>query len=344
MALALDQVRVIGRLSLYDDTPLSGSIVFTSTPVLADSVNNTILFPMTFTAQLGAAPPWGGPAVPGEFGISLPATDDPDIVPDGWTWHVKENVINGREYNVNIPLNSPLVNNYPTIKFATIAPATAVGVSGIAYATQQSLNSTNTNVSGLTTRVAIIEGTSVGSKHIIQDATTTFPTQSNLKFIGSAATVTNDGPNATTVVNISGGTPADGSITTAKLADNAVTTIKIANLNVTTAKIADTNVTNAKLAAVGAVTNTYTNATVAIDAAGRVVAANSSSGSPGTPTLANIPAGSVISVIKNVNWPARPTTRADVTVIWIGADPSPAIISVPGTGGMLNGSDLRITT
>jgi len=332
MAIALDQVRIVGRLALYDDTPLSGSIIFSSTPVLADSQNNSILFPMIFTAQLGTAPAWGGPAVPGEFGISLPATDDPDIVPEGWTWHVKENVTNGREYNVNIPLNSPLMNGYPTIKFATIAPATSVGVGGIAYATQQSLNATNTNISNLGVRVTTIEGTSVGSKHIIQDATTAYATQPNLKFIGSA-TVTNDGPNTATVVNISGGTPADGSVTAAKLASNAVTTIKIL----------DSNITNAKLAAVGAVANTYTNSTIAIDAAGRVVAASSSSGSAGTPTLANIPAGSVISVIKNVNWPARPTSRADVTVIWIGADPSPAIISVPGTGGMLNGSDLRIT-
>jgi hypothetical protein len=158
MAIALDQVRVVGRLALYDDTPLSGNIVFSSTPVLADSQNNSILFPMIFTSQLGTAPPWGGPAVPGEFGISLPATDDPDIVPGGWTWHVKENVSNGREYNVIIPLNSPLVNGYPTIKFATIAPATSVGVAGTAYATQQSLNATNTDISGLNNRVTTIEG------------------------------------------------------------------------------------------------------------------------------------------------------------------------------------------
>lgn len=32
-------------------------------------------------------------------------------------------------------------------------------------------------------------------------------------------------------------------------------------------------------------------------------------------------------------WPARPTTRTDVTVRWRGADPSPAVVS-SGTAGM----------
>ena len=42
-------------------------------------------------------------------------------------------------------------------------------------------------------------------------------------------------------------------------------------------------------------------------------------------------------------WPTRPTASPDVVVLWIGADPSPAIVG-SGTGGMLNGDVRWITT
>ena len=45
---------------------------------------------------------------------------------------------------------------------------------------------------------------------------------------------------------------------------------------------------------------------------------NNSQSSGGNPTLANLPAGSTISVhyVDN-SWPSRPTARTDITVQWI---------------------------
>ncbi|GEM_PF-4553627 len=64
----------------------------------------------------------------------------------------------------------------------------------------------------------------------------------------------------------------------------------------------------------------------------------------GAITLADIPAGSTITVAKSgTSWPARPTSRADVIVQWKGPDPSPAIVS-SGTGGMLDNVDIRFIT
>lgn len=58
-----------------------------------------------------------------------------------------------------------------------------------------------------------------------------------------------------------------------------------------------------------------------------------------------LPAGATLTVQKNANgtWPARPTSRTDVTVQWKGPDPSPSIVA-SGTGGMLNGVDVRFVT
>jgi hypothetical protein len=76
------------------------------------------------------------------------------------------------------------------------------------------------------------------------------------------------------------------------------------------------------------------------DAAGEV---NIDVTSGGAVTAANLPAGSVMFVRKSGTWPSRPTSRSDITVFWIGADPDPSIVS-SGTGGMLNNVDMRIPT
>lgn len=67
-----------------------------------------------------------------------------------------------------------------------------------------------------------------------------------------------------------------------------------------------------------------------------------SSGS--SPTLANLPSGVTITVMKSSgSWPARPTSRTDIIVQWKGPDPSPSIVS-SGTGGMLDNVDIRFVT
>lgn len=56
----------------------------------------------------------------------------------------------------------------------------------------------------------------------------------------------------------------------------------------------------------------------------------------------DLPAGSTVVVRKSgASWPARPTSRSDIIVFWVGADPDPAIIS-SGTGGALNNVDIRM--
>ena len=78
------------------------------------------------------------------------------------------------------------------------------------------------------------------------------------------------------------------------------------------------------------------------DAAGTVTI--SSAGGGGSPTYANLPAGTTLTVMKSGGvWPARPTARADIIVQWKGADPSPAIVA-SGTGGMLDNVDMRFIT
>lgn len=56
----------------------------------------------------------------------------------------------------------------------------------------------------------------------------------------------------------------------------------------------------------------------------------------------DLPAGATLVVRKSGStWPARPTSRNDITVIWVGADPDPAVVN-SGTGGALNNVDIRM--
>lgn len=59
--------------------------------------------------------------------------------------------------------------------------------------------------------------------------------------------------------------------------------------------------------------------------------------------IADLPAGSTITEYKSGGvWPARLTTRTDITVVWTGPDPAPAIVS-SGTGGAYNGDKHDVT-
>lgn len=63
-------------------------------------------------------------------------------------------------------------------------------------------------------------------------------------------------------------------------------------------------------------------------------------------SYSNLPANSTITLTKPLggSWPGVPTTRSDVTVIWKGADPSPAVVTsrTLGQAGLLNNVDIRL--
>lgn len=107
------------------------------------------------------------------------------------------------------------------------------------------------------------------------------------------------------------------------------------------------------------------NVTITVDDVGDTVTIAAVGGTGESPALDNIPAGSTLTVQKDLAtgfWPSgwnsdgtpsyasgannagvRPTARADVYIQWKGADPSPAVVST-GTNGMRDGLDTRFVT
>lgn len=91
----LDLVTVRGRYVRLDGTPVAGTVEFSTTNVLTDPASLTTIVPATILAPLDAA---------GAFSIDLPASDDPDVTPTGWTYSVRENFTGGRPtYSITVP-------------------------------------------------------------------------------------------------------------------------------------------------------------------------------------------------------------------------------------------------
>lgn len=136
----LDLVPVRGRYVLMTPgtdsdglgSPATGQVTFQPSTVLYDADTEEIVLPRSFTAHLDEH---------GEFNIDLPATDDPDLSPTGWTYRVEERV-DSRLVRPAWRLAVPLAAQADGISMVDVAPSTpagpadAAGVSQAAFLTE----------------------------------------------------------------------------------------------------------------------------------------------------------------------------------------------------------------
>lgn len=120
-----------------EGNPIAGQVKFTPRAITTDSVYNQIIVNNTITVTLDNT---------GSFTVYLPATNDPDVVPTGWTYEVVEAFPNGRTYDIEVPYTT-----VGTLNLATLVPTTAnAGVASLYTSLAQYFNVEN--------RVTIIEG------------------------------------------------------------------------------------------------------------------------------------------------------------------------------------------
>jgi hypothetical protein len=137
-------ITVVGTYVDLSGNPLAGTVSFTPIGTVIevkDAVYKQIIIPATVTATLNAS---------GTFSINLPASDDPDVTPNGWTYLVVE-TFGGftNSYSITVPIST-----VGTLDLSTIAPATpANGLSSYTL-----LSATN----ALATRVSTLEANPAG--------------------------------------------------------------------------------------------------------------------------------------------------------------------------------------
>ncbi|CAM5330942.1 polysaccharide deacetylase family protein [Streptomyces aurantiogriseus] len=105
-------VTVFGRYIDFTGAPMQGTVTFTpSQKYVTDPTADVLIFSAPLVTTLDAD---------GAFSIEVPATDDPDITPQGFTWQVVEsfNRKSGRTFSIAVPQDTP----EPGIDLVTVAP------------------------------------------------------------------------------------------------------------------------------------------------------------------------------------------------------------------------------
>ena len=92
----LTSITVTGTYVDYSGAAIAGQVTFTLGDVLRSGIDNVMVAPSTVVVSL----------VAGAFSVTLPATNDPDVIPNPYTYTVVESFPGGRTYTISIPYNT----------------------------------------------------------------------------------------------------------------------------------------------------------------------------------------------------------------------------------------------
>lgn len=116
---SITTVSVAGNFVDYTGSAISGQVKFTLSQLLQDGTDNQMIVPSTKSVTLDSN---------GSFTTTLPATNDPDLVPIPYTITVEEAFPKGRTYTISLPYTTVGTLNLADISPAITAPDTYVGL------------------------------------------------------------------------------------------------------------------------------------------------------------------------------------------------------------------------
>lgn len=130
-------VVVLGTFLTPEGEPSTGTVSFTPSSWLLNSGANIAIPNSTVTKTLGTA---------GNFSVTLPITDDPDLSPGGWIYTVSE-VVDGvsQSYNIAIP---GTVAAGGTVFLADLAPVAPAGPEYYSLASSLTIGTVSTLAAG----------------------------------------------------------------------------------------------------------------------------------------------------------------------------------------------------
>ena len=130
----LTTVTVTGNYVDFEGTPIEGQIRFSIGEVLRNGTDDQMVAPSSVVVPLSS----------GSFSVSLPATNDPDVVPNPFVYTVEESFPNGRTYEISIPYTTS-----GSLDLADISPDPALSETFVAAVDLTSWNTLESNITAL---------------------------------------------------------------------------------------------------------------------------------------------------------------------------------------------------
>ena len=136
MALApsLTTVNVTGNYVDFEGTAIQGQVRFTLGDVLRNGTDDQMVAPSSIVVPLSA----------GAFSVTLPATNDPDVVPNPFVYTVEESFPGGRSYTISVPYTTA-----GSLDLADLSPTPTLSESFTQAIDQTSWNTLEDNIDAL---------------------------------------------------------------------------------------------------------------------------------------------------------------------------------------------------
>jgi hypothetical protein len=134
----LTTVTITGSYVDFEGTPIEGQMRFSIGAVLRNGTDDQMVAPSSVVVPLSS----------GSFSVSLPATNDPDVVPNPFVYSVEESFANGRSYEITIPYNT-----VGSLDLADISPSPTLNENFVQLIDQNTWNTIETNIDTLDTRI-----------------------------------------------------------------------------------------------------------------------------------------------------------------------------------------------
>ena len=127
-------VTIEGAYVDFEGNNIQGQIRFTLGNVLRNGTDDQIVAPSSIVVPLSA----------GAFSVSLPATNDPDVIPNPFVYTVEESFPGGRSYTISVPFDS-----VGALNLADISPNPTLATSFLQMVDQTTFNTVKTNIDNL---------------------------------------------------------------------------------------------------------------------------------------------------------------------------------------------------
>jgi hypothetical protein len=134
----LTTVTITGNYVDFEGTPIEGQMRFSIAEVLRNGTDDQMVAPSSVVVPLSS----------GSFSVSLPATNDPDVVPNPFVYSVEESFPNGRSYEITIPYTTS-----GSLDLADISPAPTLDTNYVQLIDQNTWNVLEANIDTLDTRI-----------------------------------------------------------------------------------------------------------------------------------------------------------------------------------------------